>query len=154
MTMRQSKITVCGVVLLTMTTVVPAMPSAVVLPGTPRCLQFEPAVSSISGTLERKTYPGPPNYEDVKKGDRAETGWYVRLADPICVAGKPDDDLNIRDVAGVRLIQLVLVHDEYKTHAQLVGKKVKATGTLFTGHTGHHHTPVLLTVTRLNRADQ
>jgi hypothetical protein len=126
--------------------------SAPALAGPPSCLQFEPAVSSIHGKLERRTYPGPPNYEDIGQGDEAETHWYVRLAEPICVDGKPGDEFNGQDVAGVRLIQLVLLHDEYKTHARLVGKKVKATGSLFTWHTGHHRTPVLLKVTRLERS--
>ena len=113
------------------------------------CLHFEPAVESIVGTLVRKTFPGPPNYEDIKKGDQAETGWYVNLMAPVCLTGTPGDDLNSEDVAGVKLIQLVLTHDEYKTHTRLVGKKVKATGTFFTGHTGHHHTDVLISVDRI-----
>ena len=118
----------------------------------PPCLHFEPAVSSISGTLVRETHPGPPNYEDVKAGDRPETGWYVRLAEPICFVGTPGDELNGEDVVGVKLVQLVLPHDEYKTHVRLVHKTVKATGTFFRAQTGHHHTPVLLTVTRLELA--
>src|SRR5262245_41708555 len=119
----------------------------------PACFHFEPAVSTISGTLVRKTYAGPPNYEDIKSGDRPETGWYVRLAKPICVTGTPGDEVNGEDERGVDLVQLVLTHDEYKTHGGLVGKKVKATGTFFRWHTGHHHTPVLLTVTRLETGE-
>jgi hypothetical protein len=120
----------------------------------PDCFRFEPAVATISGPLVRHTFAGPPNYEDVKKGDRPETGWYVRLAEPICFVGTPGDAVNGEDVAGVDLVQLVLTHDEYKTHGRLVGQNVKATGTFFHWHTGHHHTPVLLTVTRLERADR
>ena len=120
---------------------------------TPACFRFEPAVSTISGTLVRKTYAGPPNYEDIKSGDRPETGWYVRLAAPICVTGTPGDEINGEDEGGVDLVQLVLMHDEYKTRSGLVGKRVKVTGTFFRWHTGHHHTPVLLTVTRLETAE-
>ena len=120
----------------------------------PPCFHFEPAVASISGTLVRKTYPGPPNYEDIKTGDRPETGWYLRLAEPICLVGTPGDELNSEDEAGVNAVQLVLTHNEYKTHARLVGKKVTATGTFFRSYTGHHHTPVLLTVARLELADK
>jgi hypothetical protein len=120
----------------------------------PPCYRFEPAVSTMSGTLVRKSYPGPPNYEDIKSGDRPETGWYVRLAHPVCVTGTPGDEVNGEDQGGVDLVQLVLMHDEYKTHRGLVGKKVTVTGTLFRWHTGHHHTPVLLTVTRLESAEK
>ncbi|MGH9421379.1 MAG: DUF4431 domain-containing protein [Thermoanaerobaculia bacterium] len=120
----------------------------------PACLHFEPAVSSISGMLVRKTYPGPPNYEDIKKGDRPETGWYVRLAQPVCFVGTPGDEINGEDEAGVNLVQLVLMHNEYKTHTRLVGKNVKATGMFFRAHTGHHYTPVLLTVTSLELSEK
>jgi hypothetical protein len=114
------------------------------------CLSFEPTVESIVGTLVRKTFAGPPNYESVKAGDEAETGWYVSLARPICVGGTPRDEPN-EDVSGVKLVQLVLTHGEYKTHARLVGKTVKATGTFFAAQTGHHYTPVLLQVVSLER---
>jgi hypothetical protein len=36
------------------------------------CLSYEPAVVTLSGTLVRKTFPGPPNYKSVKKGDKPE----------------------------------------------------------------------------------
>jgi Domain of unknown function (DUF4431) len=121
--------------------------------GTARpCLSFEPAVESINGRLVRKTFAGPPNYESVKAGDQAETGWYVALAQPVCFTGTPGDEANGKDVAEVKLVQLVLTQDEYKTHAALVGKNVKVTGTFFAWQTGHHHTPVLLHVTTLERA--
>ena len=42
--------------------------------------------------------------------------------------------------------------DSYKEYIDLVGKQVTATGTLFGEHTGHHHTPVLLTVRQLAEA--
>ncbi len=113
------------------------------------CLSFEPAVESIAGTLVRETFPGRPNFESIKTGDEPETGWYVRLPEPICVKGTPGDVLNGEDVIGVKLLQLVLTHGEYKTHDRLVGEKVKATGTLFAAFTGHHHTPVLLQVRTL-----
>jgi hypothetical protein len=124
--------------------------AAVPLPAAQSCLSFEPTVESIVGTLVRKTFAGPPNYESVKAGDEAETGWYVSLARPICVGGTPRDEPN-EDVSGVKLVQLVLTHGEYKTHARLVGKTVKATGTFFAAQTGHHYTPVLLQVVSLER---
>lgn len=116
------------------------------------CFHFEPAPASFVGKLVRKTFPVPPNYENIKAGDRPETYWFIELREPICLAGTPGDERISENVNGVKLVQLLLVHDEYKTHGQLVGRKVQATGTFTVGISGHHHTPVLLQVTRLEGA--
>ena len=113
------------------------------------CLQFEPAVTSIVGKLSRRTLPGPPNYESIKAGDTPETYWFVTSATRLCVRGTPGDYLNRADVANVSTVQLILLHDEYKTHAGLIGRSVRVTGRLSTAITGHHHTPVVLEVTRI-----
>jgi len=115
-----------------------------------QCLSYEPAVVSLSGTLVRKTFPGPPNYESVKKGDRPETSWFLDLSEGVCVnESKTEPDLN-PEQTGIREIQLVIKPEQYQQHKGLVGRKVLATGTLFGEHTGHHHTPVLLTVRTLD----
>jgi hypothetical protein len=121
---------------------------------TPRsgCLSYEPVVVTISGTLVGKTFPGPPNYESVKKGDKPETSWFLDLPTTVCVTeDSAEPDLNPKQGA-VREIQLVLQPEHYVQHKQLVGKKVIATGTLFGKHTAHHHTPVLLTIHTLEEA--
>ena len=115
----------------------------------PQCLSYEPAVVTLSGTLVRKTFPGPPNYESVKKGDRPETGWFLNLPESVCVnESKTEPDLNPKQ-SGIHEIQLVLQPEQYQQHKGMVGRKVLATGTLFGEHTGHHHTPVLLRVRKL-----
>lgn len=113
------------------------------------CLPFEPAVTTIVGKLIRRTLPGPPNYESIKTGDAPETYWFVIPARPFCVRGTLGDDLNRADVANVSTVQLILLPDEYKTQAHLMGQSVKVTGTLSTAITGHHHTPVVLQVTTI-----
>jgi hypothetical protein len=113
------------------------------------CLSYEPAVETLSGTLVRKTFPGPPNYESVKKGDKPETSWFLDLPESVCVnQDKTEPDLNPKQ-SGIHEIQLVLQPEQYQRHKGMVGRKVLATGTLFGEHTGHHHTPVLLTVRTL-----
>ncbi len=115
-----------------------------------QCLSYEPAVVTLSGTLVRKTFPGPPNYESVKKGDRPETSWLLDLPESVCVnEDKTDPDLNPKQ-SGIHEIQLVLQTEQYQQHKGMVGRKVLATGTLFGKHTGHHHTPVLLTIRKLD----
>jgi len=121
---------------------------------TPRsgCLPYEPVVVTISGILVRKTFPGPPNYESAKKGDKPETSWFLDLPVTMCVTeDSAEPDLNPKQDA-VREIQLVLQPEQYVQHKQLIGRKVIATGTLFGEHTAHHHTPVLLTIRTLEEA--
>jgi hypothetical protein len=75
------------------------------------------------------------------------------LTQEVCVdedKAEPELDPEHR---GIRIIQLVLDEKAYKTHKHLVGKRVVATGTLFGEHTGHHHTPVLMTVSALARTE-
>lgn len=119
---------------------------------TPRCLSYEPTVVTLSGTLVRKTFPGPPNYESIRKGGRPETSWFLDLSESLCVnESATEPDLNPKQI-GVREIQLVVKPDQYQQHKGLVGRKVLATGTLFGEHTGHHRTPVLLTLRTLDEA--
>ena len=115
------------------------------------CLQYEPAVTTLTGKLIRRTFPGPPNYENVSQGDKQETYWLIELATPICVDESkqdPEIDTAKRNISSV---QLVLTGDDYKKYRSLMDKKVSATGTLMGEITGHHHTPVLLTVSNLKK---
>jgi hypothetical protein len=116
------------------------------LAGAQECLRYEPTVSKMTGLATQQTFPGPPNYEDVKKGDKPETVWLLQLPKTVCVeAGKdPMDEAE----KGVAAIQLVLKPDQ-KLDA-LRDKRVEATGSLFHSHTGHHHTKVLLTVSEIH----
>jgi hypothetical protein len=76
------------------------------------------------------------------------------LSQPICMEqDRKAPDLNPAH-KGIRQIQLVFRNAaEYETLKALVGKKVAARGTLLGAHTGHHHTPVLLTVSTLTKAE-
>ena len=114
-----------------------------------QCLEYGPTVS-LSGTMRSKVFPGPPNYESIKRGDRRETAIILSLATPTCAtAGNP---ANIVDVAetDIRDVQLVITKpSDWKLVKRLLGKPVVLTGTLFHSHTGHHRTKVLLTVAEL-----
>jgi hypothetical protein len=114
------------------------------------CKAYEPSLVSLHGTLVRETVAGPPNYRDIRKGDDPETIWVLKLELPICVdEDKAQPDLNPSH-RNVRKVQLVLNNEHGERANSLRGKRVVATGTLFGAHTGHHHTPVLLTVTYLD----
>jgi Domain of unknown function (DUF4431) len=121
------------------------------------CLSYEPDVVRLEGTVIRKTFPGPPYYESVKHGDRPEVAWLLVLSEPICMREDTNDSATNIAQTGIREIQIGFVEgDGYKKYKSLIKRKkrVVATGTLFGSHTGHHHTPVLMTVKALNEATE
>ena len=116
------------------------------------CLSYEPAVVTVSGTLSRKTFPGPPNYESIRNGDKRETSWFLDLSVAVCInEDRLEPDLN-QAQDGVRRIQLVLDRYQYQQYKKLMGRKVIAKGTLFQEITAHHHVPLLLTVRTMHAA--
>ncbi len=112
------------------------------------CLKYEPAVVSLRGTLISRTFPGPPNYESIRKGDRPERVLLLLLDEPVCVDGDPGSELNQKTELGAVLIQVGPPDSGWK----FVGRRVLITGTLMLRHTGHHRTAVLLNLKEV-RAD-
>ncbi|HSE16279.1 MAG TPA: DUF4431 domain-containing protein [Pyrinomonadaceae bacterium] len=112
------------------------------------CLSYEPDTVSLKGKIKRRTFAGPPNYESVAKGDRPERMWVLHLSRPICVSASGDrqEEKNVSD------LQLVFKGaEDYRRYRSFVGKRATVDGTLFHAQTGHHYTPVLLTVTRISK---
>jgi hypothetical protein len=99
----------------------------------------------VEGLLERRTYPGPPNYESTANGDEAETGFYLKPPSPLCVRAGADSSLNPAqsDVADV---QLELDSAGYARLRPSLGQDVSLRGTLSAAISGHHHAPLLLMV--------
>jgi hypothetical protein len=113
-----------------------------------KCLTYGPAVT-LTGTLTSHVFPGPPNYESIKHGDRKETAIILTLAKPVCASG---DDPNGFDVSysALRDMQLVIRNDaDWKIVHRQMGKHVTVTGTLFGASTGHHRTKVLIDVSHI-----
>jgi hypothetical protein len=121
-------------------------------PSSAACLQYEDHVV-LRGIIERASFPGPPGYTSIAKGDARETYWLLRLEQAICVDASPGEFAD-QAHSNVRRIQLVFLEEDapYDKYRHLLGHKVEATGTLFGAITGHHHTDVLLTVTDLRTA--
>ena len=117
--------------------------SSVASASDPACAAYEPAVTTVTGKLERRTYPGPPNYESVQAGDDAETGLYLHLASPVCINATPGDEIN-REQRDVLVIQLNLDAEQYAALRPLLGKTITLRGTLYAAHTAHHHAPSVL----------
>jgi hypothetical protein len=113
----------------------------------PHCLEYEPSVVHLTGQIQRHVFPGPPNYSSIKDGDERDVQWVLHLSSSVCVNGKRGDDLNNESEVNIREMQLVIMNDgDWKRYTSLIGKNVQLTGTLFHAYTGHHRTPVLLTV--------
>ena len=113
-----------------------------------QCLEYQPKTVHLSGKLVRETHPGPPNYENIRKGDKAETIWVLRLSLPICVVAR--DDISVRE-EDQKEVQLALAAEQFKKYRKLIGQKVFVTGTLFHAHTGHHHKLLLLTLSEMRK---
>jgi hypothetical protein len=110
--------------------------------GAQSCINTYKDTVSLTGKLERRTYPGRPNYETVKAGDEPETHFYLVLAKPVCSVASEESDAQ----KDVKLIQLVLDSVGYASLRPRLGENVTLRGTVFGAHTGHHHAPLLLQV--------
>jgi len=118
----------------------------------PGCLQYEPATVSLRGELTVEVFPGPPNFQDLKRGDQPEHVWVLTLPKPVCVSAQPSDEL-YRAVPSVTRVQVGFDDvDKYKSYDSLLGHKVVVTGRLYPAHTVHHRTDVLLTIESIKRS--
>src|SRR5712692_911565 len=78
-----------------------------------QCLEYEPKVVSLSGTLVRETHPGPPNFESIARGDKPETIWVLRLKAAICVLAANEFDVK---EDSEKEVQLALEPEQYKRY--------------------------------------
>jgi hypothetical protein len=111
---------------------------------------------SFEGMLTYRIFAGPPNYEDVRKGDAPEPTYILTLTEPICASG--DEFVDPND----KFDQVQIFpgsSDKAAAHAlsrdlrRLVGKRVVVEGASpFGAHTGHHHAPLVLPITRISVA--
>ncbi|HWA01723.1 MAG TPA: hypothetical protein VG841_15550 [Caulobacterales bacterium] len=113
------------------------------------CLPFaQPA--HVTGTLIERTYSGPPNYEDVTKGDQPETSFFVRLNSSVCVNADPELG---GDPATVDIVQLVITDAaSYRRYHSLLGQMVIADGEWMQAATGRDHTQRLIWEAKLSPA--
>lgn len=89
-------------------------------------------------------YYGAPGFGENPATDAKEAGYYLDLSKAICtVSGSDDVDVAKKDI---RRIQLLLDQSDYDRLRPFLGKRIALRGTLFGAITGHHHTPVLLSV--------
>jgi len=114
-----------------------------------QCLDYEPSIVELTGTMKRVVFPGPPNYESVKGGDEPEPYWVLYLDSAICVNNDPKSDFNVAE-SKIKSLQLLI--GSYDKYRHLLGQKVIVKGMLTHSFTGHHHTPVMLGVRDIMKA--
>lgn len=107
------------------------------------CLKYEDV--SLAGVLVRQTYPGPPDYESVTKGDEPQIIWVLLLDTRICVI---DPDSRLPAEHYQREVQLVLAGD--KDARDLLGTRVIATGKLLRGG-ARYDKPLVLMASAIKR---
>lgn len=113
------------------------------------CYADEPAVVTLTGILREETYAGPPNFESVAKGDKAEKIFVLVFTPHICTSGSTYEDSTDAPNADVEKTELVFLGDSvelYKILRPYLGKKVQCKGQLFDADNAEHHTPVLIQI--------
>jgi hypothetical protein len=112
------------------------------------CLRYLPSKVSVTGTVFERTDWGPPNYREDPAHDRPEPHDYIRLDTPLCVFGVPGDAPDDITEKNVSIMELAWDSEEWPI-PNVVGRHVLLTGGLFHAISGHHHTRVLLMVSRV-----
>lgn len=115
-----------------------------------QCLEYAPAVVTLTGTITRQMGYGPPGFGEDPAHDAKERYWRLDLEKPICTNGSGKDDPNMQAEKNIRHLEIVYMNG-YPTGGNWVGHRVSITGTLFHGFTGHHHTRVLITADKTAR---
>jgi hypothetical protein len=115
------------------------------------CLKYEPTTIELTGIMKQVTFPGPPNYQSVREGDKPERCWVLYPQKTICVDGDPNNTINVAE-RNVKSLQLII--NGYDKYRSLLGQKVRVKGELMHAITGHHHTSVLINVKEIRKAQQ
>ncbi len=109
----------------------------------------QPDPLSFTGTLSYQVFPGPPNYENIKKGDKPEHAYILKLDQQICATG--DEFLDGKEMFD----QVQLLSGDSSPTGRAApqslqgfdGKRVVVSGKSgFGAQTGHHHAPLLMTL--------
>jgi hypothetical protein len=107
-----------------------------------RCLRYDRDTVALSGRVERRIYPGRPNYESIRDGDQPDTVYVLRLSAPLCTMASPDFEARTH----VREVQLYFDREDVAGVRALRGRSTMLRGTLTGAVWGWHHLPVLFEI--------
>ena len=103
----------------------------------------DPAVVLV-GTLSVEQFYGPPGFGETPDKDAKERPFILNLESPVDVKAGKDEQAE----TAVKKLTLVFDPDELSLKPFL-GKKVRVEGVLFHSFSGHHHTAVLIEVSKI-----
>jgi hypothetical protein len=119
------------------------------------CIDLKQADNTrFEGTLTYHIFPGPPKYEDVRKGDSPEPTYILKSDNLFCAIG----DESLDQVETFDQIQIfpepgTAIQALWKDLRRLVGQRVRVEGArAFGRHTGHHHAPLMLPISKISVA--
>lgn len=105
---------------------------------------------SLSGVLDYRMFPGPPNYEDIQKGDTPEPAYILRLFRAICLTGDEAAD----PARAFDEVHLVSGKSTAGAMRALVGSSVVVRlYDQMPSHTGHHRRPLVAWVSDIQPLD-
>ncbi len=108
---------------------------------------YEPAEVKISGKITTEIFFGPPGFGENPETDKKEEQYLLVLDKPINVITKDDSNESKYKISKIQL----LYNKDAVDMAKYSGSTVLLTGTFFSAHTGHHHTEILMDVTKVER---
>jgi hypothetical protein len=108
---------------------------------------------TLSGILQIKAFPGPPEYSSIENGDRADFCWVLNLDKEsfILALSTPVQELGLdfRDIIKWPNASEVFLFPDQNVDERFRSKRgqhISISGYLFHAHTIHHYSPMLLTV--------
>lgn len=113
---------------------------------------------TFQGRLTHQVFPGPPNYEDVRKGDAPEPGYILTLSPGRCLKAAGDDLFELPPTT-IERIQIIpdfesSAHNKALDLRRFIGREVSVTGRDgFVAHTAHHRAPVVITLVSIEIAE-
>ena len=111
--------------------------------GVEKIVELEPAVVELVGSVIQEEHYGPPGFGQNPESDAIDVVPILVLSVPVTVKGGTSYPMDLKDVEKIQLIMGV-GEDPY-CH-DYVGKEVKVSGTLFTGHNNNHYTRIVMSV--------
>lgn len=104
----------------------------------------------LEGRLTHVIFPGPPEYQDVQRGDTPEPGYLLKLPSPICIKGDDNADPNLQfDEVHLVSTEKTEIEMQLLTNLDVI---VGLTGQM-SAVTGHHHRPLVAWVDETSVAD-
>ncbi|MDR2964112.1 MAG: DUF4431 domain-containing protein [Bacteroidales bacterium] len=111
---------------------------------------FYPEISVISGKIKIETFFGPPGYGENPQTDAREDAYMLYLDSPINVIShvKEREEGDV-DVTTYNIEKFQLASTSNVKFSPYKNKTVRVSGIFFGAISGHHHTPVLLDVQKI-----